>query len=548
MNGTVPLRGRVPRVSVESGRPAGVQVARLTVRLIRRGALWLALVVGFYMAVEVFSYEQTYPDAAARLRLAKLGDDPAMRMLQGIPHAVETPGGFVVWDAGWMLAAIIGIWALLVTGRLLRGEEESGRAELVLAAPVSPARVVLVQAAVVTAAAVLTGAAAAAVLTAMGTGVVGSVLFGLALSGVAATFAGVAAIASQLFQIRRRATGISAAVFGILFLLRMGANSADSRGWLRWLSPFGWLDELHPYREPRWGVLAVSLIAPAALFAIAVRLRGARDTGGALITGNDRARARYRLLGGPTAFAWRGGEGMLAGWLLGIAAYAFMSGALVATVTDFVADDPDYRKVLESMGWDAADAAEGFAGLMGVLIGLLIALYSCWRIGAARAEEATGRLDHVLTRPVTRSRWLSGHVLLTFATSVLLALASALAMWAGAAVTGADLGLADSLAANLNPLPVVLLAAGLAVLLLGARPRLTVTGSVAATSTAYLVEMIGPALNWPDPVLGLSPFHHLAKVPAEPFRPLAAVTMTALAVLLAVAGGVLFDRRDLTGD
>ena len=79
--------------------------------LIRRGVGWLVAVVAFYVAVEVFSYEQTYPDAASRQKLAALSDDPAMRMPQGIPHAVDTPGGFAAWDAGWLLAAIIGIWA-----------------------------------------------------------------------------------------------------------------------------------------------------------------------------------------------------------------------------------------------------------------------------------------------------------------------------------------------------------------------------------------------------------------------------------------------------
>ncbi|WP_329092555.1 hypothetical protein OG979_02190 [Actinomadura citrea] len=520
----------------------------MTLRLIRRGLGWLALAVAFYAAVEVLTYEQTYPDRASRQKLATLWDDPAVRMLQGVPHAVDTTGGFVVWDAGWMLAAVVGIWALLVAGRLLRGEEESGRAELVLAAPIRPARAVAVQLGVLAGAALVAGASAALPLALMGTGAAGSMLFGLGLAGFAATFAAIAAVVAQLLRVRRRVTGVSAAVFGVLFLLRMGANSADSRGGLRWLTPFGWLDDLHPYRDPNWAALAAALTAPVVLGGLAVALRTRRDTGGALMSEPDHARTRLRLLGSPLAFAWRSTRGMLAGWLIGIAAYAFVAGALVASVLDFVADDPNYKRVLERLGWDAGDVADGFVGVMGLLIGLLIALYACWRIGAARAEEAAGRLDHVLVRPVTRRRWLGGHVLLTLASSVLLALAASAAMRAGAAATGADVGLADTLAAVLNTLPVVALAAGLAVLLFGAWPRLTVPGSAAAIVTGYLIETIGPALNWPEPILGASPFHHLAAVPAEPFEPVAAVAMTALAVALIGAGLLFFERRDLTGD
>ncbi|MEU8344803.1 hypothetical protein AB0C74_24140 [Spirillospora sp. NPDC048832] len=548
MSRAIPVRQAAVRPGLERGHSAPMRVAWLTVRLIRRGVGWLVPVVAFYVAVEVFSYEQTYPDAASRQKLAALSDDPAMRMLQGIPHAVDTPGGFVAWDAGWMLAAIIGVWALLVAGRLLRGEEESGRAELVLAGPIRSARVVLVQEAVIAGAALAAGASAAVTLALMGAGTAGSVVFGLGLAGFAATFAGVAALFAQLFQVRRRVTAASAAVFGLSFLLRMAANSADSRGWLRWFTPFGWLDELHAYRDPGWPALAFLLAAPAVLAGAVVVLRTRRDVAGALINEPDRARARLRGLGSPLAFAWRGARGMLAGWLLGIAGYAFVAGALIVTALDFMADDPNYQRVLETIGWDAADVAEGFAGIMGILIGLFVALYACWRIGAARAEEAAGRLDHVLARPVGRRRWLGGHVILTLVSALLLGLAAAAAMWAGAAATGAGVGLADTLAANLNPLPVAVLATGLAVLLFGFRPRLTVPGSAAAIVVAYLVEMIGPALNWPAPMLDVSPFHHLASVPAEPFEPVAAAVMTAVGALLTAAGVLLFERRDLTGD
>ncbi|WP_030171351.1 ABC transporter permease [Spirillospora albida] len=527
---------------------AASAVARLNARLIRRGVLWLALVIGFFVFVEALTYENTYPDDAARAKLVAMSDEPALRMLQGVPHAVDTVGGFVAWDAGWMLSAIIGIWAMLVTGRLLRGEEESGRAELMQVAPVRASRIVVLQVAVVAAALAVLGVVTAVILTALGTGVTGSVVFGAGLAGFGATCAGIAAIAAQLLPVRRRVSAVATAAFGVFFVLRMAANSADARGGLRWATPFGWLDELHAYRDPNWPALLVLLLAPVILFGTAVRLRRLRDTGGALIAGTDHARARLRYLGGPTGFAWRTTRGLLLGWLLGVAAYAYVTGALVATVLDLIRDDPNYQKTLEAIGWDEADAAGGFIGLMGILIGLLIALFTCWRIGAAQNEEGTGRLDHVLARPVTRSRWLSGHLLITAAAAVLIATSAAVAMWAGAASSGADVSLADTLAANLNPLPVVALACGVAVLLYGAFPRLTVPGSAAVAVTAYLIEMVGPGLNWPDAILSISPFHHLASVPAAPYRPVAAAVMTAVALAFILVGHALFTRRDLTGD
>jgi ABC-2 type transport system permease protein len=58
---------------------------------------------------------------------------------------------------------------------------------------------------------------------------------------------------------------------------------------------------------------------------------------------------------------------------------------------------------------------------------------------------------------------------------------------------------------------------------------------------------VGPVLNWPEWVLALSPFHHLAAVPVEPFDWLSAVVMVGIGALFAGAGVAALARRDITG-
>ncbi|MCP9948954.1 hypothetical protein LUX33_11405 [Actinomadura madurae] len=520
----------------------------LTVRLIRRGVSWLALAVAFYVVVEVFTYEQTYPNLAERQRLATLSDDPAMRMTQGIPHGVDAPGGFVVWDAGWVLAAVVGIWAMLVAGRLLRGEEESGRAELVLAAPVRPARAVAVQIGVLAGAALAVGASAAVPLAMMGTGVAGSMLFGLGLAAFAAVFAAAAAVAAQIFQVRRRVTGVSAAVFGALFLLRMAANSSDARGWLRWLTPFGWLDDIHPYRDPNWTALAVLLAAPVVLGGVAVALRTRRDTA---------RRADHRTGRRPRpAPATRKPGGFR------LARHPRHARRL----------DARHRGVCVRRRRSHRDRARVRRRRPELQAGSGKA-----RLGRGRRRRRLRRRHGHTHRPAHRPVRMLAHRRRPRRGGRRTARsrprptrhppplagrprpadpgvgAAACAGGrdrdvGGAAATSADIGLTDTLAATFNPLPVAALAAGLAVILLGAWPRLTVPGSAAATVTAYLVETIGATLDWPDPILNVSPFHHVASVPAEPFEPVATVIMVTVAVLLIAAGQLLFGHRDLTGD
>lgn len=536
------------RHAAPSAGGADRAVLRLVVRLVRRGALLLALGLALFALAEAVSYTAAYPDAASRARIGDFQDSPVVRMLQGVPHAVDTVGGFTVWDGGWMMQSIAAVWALLVTGRLLRGEEEAERAEFVLAGPVGAGRVLLLQFLVIGGALLLAGAAVAATLSAAEAAPGGSVIFGLGIAGFAGAFAGVTAVFAQLFPMRRKVTSLAAVALGLFYALRLVANSDDSLAWLHWATPYGWMDELHAYRDPNGLALALLLLTPVVLAVVAARLRLARDTGGSLLAREDSRPPRNRLLGGPTAFAWRTNQGMLLGWTAGVSLYALLTGLLVDAVAEFIAEEPAYRATLEAIGWDTEKVVLSYIGMMGMMLGLFTALYACWRLGAARAEESTGRLDAVLTRPVSREHWLGGHLFLTLLGVLLITLASALAMWAGTRLSGGGLSLADALAATLNALPVIAFFTGTAVLVYGLAPRLTVALPVTAAFTTYLMEMIGPGLDWPERLLSVSPFHHLEPVPAEPFAALPAAVLTALALLLTALGLLAFHHRDLTGD
>jgi ABC-2 type transport system permease protein len=533
-------------------RPVGVRqpgvdrgLLRLAVRLVRRGALVLAGSVAGYLALEVASYRIAYPDALSRERLAMF-DTPAVRMLQGPPLAVGNAGGFTVWDAGYVLEIIVGVWAVLAATRLLRGEEESQRAELVLAGRAGATRLAAVQLLVLGAASALVGLASTAAMVAMGTGGRGSVLLGVALGGFTATMAALGAVMAQVHRERRPAVMYASAALAAAYVVRVLANSTDDRAWLRWLTPFGWFDLVNAYGDPRYLALLPLLLAPAVLGLLALRLRALRDLGAGLVAGSDSREPDLHLLSGPVALGWRTSRGVLLGWLAGLGGYAFFIGALLSSVLDFLNRDESTRRMMAQLGMDLTHA-DSYVGLMASIYGVGLGLYACWRIGAVRAEEDSARLDNVLVRPVTRTRWLAGQLALTGLMTVLLAAGIGLLQWLGGRTTGADITLGGSMAALLNTLPVAAVAAGLATVLLGLAPRLTVGVSVSFTVAAYLLALLGPALDWPGWVVGLSPFHHLAAVPAVAFDPVSTVVLTLIGVALAVVGLIEFLRRDLVG-
>jgi len=515
--------------------------------MVRRGALLLAATAGGYMLLEVASFRRTYPHGISAARFSVFADNPAARMLQGVPRGLDSAGGFAVWDGGWVLEIVVGLWAVLVVTRLLRGEGDRARVELLLVGPARARHVTWCTLLAVVGCCVLVGAAVAAALLSTGADVTGSVLTGVGLTGFAATFAGVAAVTSQVVDVRRRAAGAAAGVLAVGFLLRMVANSTDGRAWVGWSTPFGWIDQLAPFGDQRPSALVVLVAVPVLLLAAAVWIRGRRDTGGALIAGSDSRRPRLRGLGGPARFAWRVNLPVLLGWVVGLGAYAFVLGALVTTTIDFLAHDAAYQRTLADLGLDVALTVDGFVAVMALTLGVGFSLYAAWRIGAARNEEESGRADHLLARPVRRSRWLLGHAGLSMAGSGLLIILTGLAMWAGASGAGGRLTALASLRAVLNTGSVVVLVTGLAVLTFGVLPRLTVAVPAAVAVGGYVLTLLGPALSWPRWVLDLSPYTHLAYVPAEPFAATAAVVMV-LVGCAAAAGGVLaFAHRDVTG-
>jgi ABC-2 type transport system permease protein len=515
--------------------------------LTRRGILLLAIGIAAYVLVEAISYVQTYPDEASRLRLAEFGDQPAVRMLQGIPHAVETVGGFVAWDGGWFMQSIIGVWAVLTTSRLLRGEEDSGRAELVGAGPAPASQVMNSAFLVVLAGCVASGLAAFAAVVIPSEDVVGAALFGVGLIGFGVVMAAATAVASQLVAVRRHAAGLGAAFLGVAFVLRMIANSADDRLWVGWLSAYGWMDHLRPFGDNNVGVLAVYVVVSAALIGIAIALRARRDMGAALLARAGDVRARPLLLKTPIRFAWRLTWGVLLAWTLGTAFYSFFMGSLMKSMGEVLADDPAYEQYMELLGLTEEDVTIGMVAFMAVVVSLVISLYAAWRIGAVRTEEDAERAEHLLTRPLTRGRWLGGHLLLGLFSVVLLVVINGLATWAGGAITDAGVSAADAVAAVANGLPVVLLFGGLAVAMFGLAPRLTIAVPVGGVVVSYILSFIGPALDFPGWLTGFSPFYHLALVPVQDYALTQGLVMMGIALAATALGVVAFNRRDLVG-
>lgn len=166
--------------------------------------------------------------------------------------------------------------------------------------------------------------------------------------------------------------------------------------------------------------------------------------------------------------------------------------------------------------------------------------------GLSGAAES-GRLDILLSAPVSRSRLAAASFA---ATAVELAIVLALTValtGLGSLVSGADLSLGSALAGYANVWPLALVFAALGMIATGFSLRTSVvTGSVAGVLvTMYVIDLVGRL----DPDLSgiryASVFRYYGNAIEDGIDPIAFLGISAAAVALAALGAWLFDRRDL---
>jgi len=521
---------------------AEVAALRLASRSIVRGALFLTGTLALMVAVTIGSYSASGLTSSS---LTRLSADPSIRALYGAPFDLSAAGGFTVWRAGQFLTLGAALWALLATTRVLRGEEEAGRWDLLLTGPIAQGRLLVVHSGALGIACALQGAVVALAFVASGQPVAGAMLFGVGLGLVALAFTAVGAVTSQLVGQRRRAAGLAGLLVGVAFLVRMVADASHGGGWIRWLTPFGWLENLQPFGGNRVVALVPLVVAPVVLGALTLFLGGRRDVGEGIVRDAGTGRLRPALLHGPVGFSWRERRGGLVAWGGGLAVFGLVVGAITGTITDFLASNPDIARVARNADLGSLFSTAGFVATMDSFAALLIAFSLVSSLHVVSEDEDDGRLELVYAAPVSRAEWLGAQVLVSALIAVALALVGAAGIWVGIAAGSTTLSFRESVVGMLNALPLGALALGVAVLLYGVRPTLVVPVTGGALVIAYLMTFLGPALHLSDWMLDLSPFHHLAPAPAQPVEWVSTLVMLGMAAVLVVAGSMAFSARDL---
>jgi ABC-2 type transport system permease protein len=325
--------------------------------------------------------------------------------------------------------------------------------------------------------------------------------------------------------------------------MRVVADSSPDRAWLRWATPLGWLELAHPLTEPRILPIVLSYVLAVVLGGLAVLLVRARDTGAGLLADSGGRRSRTRGLDGATGLALRLARGTAWSWGIGLALFGGLIGLVARTASQAMADS-DTGDVLGGLGVDDTGTT-AYVGVLFVILTVALAAAAAGRVAAIREEEATGRVENILVRPVTRPQWLLGRLGVAVGILVLGASATSLGAWAAGQAGDLGVGFADLAKAGANCVPAAVFVLGAGTLVYGFWPRQAATLSYSYVAAAFLVEFVGSAVELPSWVLNLSVLHHVAPVPAVEADLTSAAAMVLLGLVLGALGVVGFARRDV---
>lgn len=507
--------------------------------------------------------------ATPALRDAYASIEQSLRFL-GDPFAMHTPEGYATTRYLELFAPLIlSVWAILAGARMLRGEEERGTMDVILATPQPRTRVILEKLLALVIALLLI-----ALLIALGT-IAGesradtqvnagrALLTALNVSLLAFFFATVALLISQFTSSRGAAAGLASGLM-ILAVLLDGTGRTVSGAWVQYLSPFYYYNLNRPL-IPSFNdapAAALLLLGLSLLFAvISVVLFARRDSGRAAFAWqrnhtNGKQQVERSLkraerdvsvrsisLRALSAQGWPSFW-----WLLGIVAWCAFLVLLIPSAQEplknALAQSPSLNKL-----YNASEIATNAGFLSALVFGLGIALVVIFAMTLAltwAGDLENGRLELLLGTPTSRQRMLLerfGAVLLVVILAPVLAW---LATVVAAQIANLSIDQGHVIAASFSMLPPALIIAGLVYALAGRLRYGAVLGIVTAYIVlAFLSEFLKALLNLPNWLLSLSIFHQYGSPATDGMNWGAFLGMTGVAIVLLVIGLVQFRYVDV---
>jgi ABC-2 type transport system permease protein len=546
-------------VSVLGGRARGLgSVFAKTLRDSRRAVLiatiFLAVVIltgGAAMAT-AFGTEATRHEAADLAAAMP----PVLQGLLGPPIGLTTLGGFIEWRFYAVIAFFLPIWSILALSSTLASEADRGSLDILATTRLARRRIavekvlghlvaIFVTMAVTAVVLLLTGRAFA---TLPGDDIsVESAVGFVALTGLLILVPGAIAFALAPVVGRGAAAGFAAAAMVAAYFLNAFRASIPAFDTIAPASWYAWTRG----HVPLAGVFDwPSLVGPAALIAVlivvGVGLFERRDIGITVRVPTPRLPQALLGLRGPLGRSFGERLPTALAWGLGIGLYVLVLTSAVPALQDVLSKSPQLEQMTRLLYPDVD--LTSFAGVLQLVFvdfGLIVMGIAAATIVAGWAsDESSGRLEVLLSTPVSRAAWMLRSGLGALLAIVLIATFIASAAGLGAASLGND-PLTPFIGSYVMALYGTALGGiGLAVGGLF-RPGYAAAVVLAVTILSFLDVILATALKLPDWVADLALGAHYGKPIVGDWDVAGVVASVVLALGGLAIGAWGLSRRDV---
>jgi ABC-2 type transport system permease protein len=529
-------------------------IRRFTLRRAALGATIFGLFAAAESVAQGLGLVAAYPNAAERTKVVYgLANNAALGLFYGDKHAnIASGAGYMVYRILDVLTLIGAIWSLLFITKMLRGQEENGRWELLLSGRTSAAKATAKTIMGAGGGLVVAYIFLTVILAVVGRGsklslsLESCLFYGLAVMTGAAMGTSIGAVTSQLAATRRRAVLYGVVPIIVFFAVRSVGNVVDSLAWLKNLTPFGWIDKLHPFyhSQPVW---LLPLVAFALLgCGLGVWLAVKRDMAESFIADSAGAKPRFGLLNSQLGFDFRLTRGVLSGWLFTSVALAALIAAIDKTVAQSLSGTSSLTNVFSKLtGNPYAQFEIAYLSAASYFVVIILMIMMTTGMGAAREEEASSRLDNFVSGTVSRRNWLGERLVLLIGGAIVITVISNLVVWVLADAQGIHTHIASLLFGGLNVLGPVIFLLGFGVLLFGLWPRVTTIGMYVLVGWSFTSDIVASVFKASKLIADTSLLHYISLVPAASPQWTQCSVLTVVGLALTGIGMGAFQRRDL---
>jgi ABC-2 type transport system permease protein len=438
-----------------------------------------------------------------------------------VPVHPETLGGYEQYK--WLAGAIIMmmIWATLAGVGIGRGDEERGITEQWIAGGISRTRLLLTRSAafglllLVACFASVLGIVAIAPAVHQDPNFAGEMLKAVSMAAGLFTCYTIALLISQLPAERQTATALGVGAPVLLLIVNGIADTIDSVSWIGVFSPFHWMEKTSsaaPGGTFDLGATIGLAVAAGALLGVAIPIFRRRDIGSGLFSWGRHTAAAVRVASRNLMLRWPFTEGLweqrvgLGVWVVS----TLLLGSLMVSVTKSTADalfsDPRLAAVfLHAAPGPAYAALLGFIWF-GIAL-LLLAGYAVVQVSRWAAQDQEGRVEMLLSAPISRSRVIVDRALEFAIASLLIVIGGYIGVAANVPSSGLQLDAGHVFTASFLLWPFALAFGGLGVAIASRWPRIAVPFLAAFAVVEYFLGDLAPLFKLPDWVANLSVFH-----------------------------------------